>query len=121
MYPRLLVNRFDECLSFYTESLGLPAARLVPGQYASFDIGDDTGLALLSRAALAGMVESAEPPAGTDRMMLVLRVDDVDARVEELAGHGATVVAPAADRPGWGIRSACLRDPDGNLVELQSY
>ncbi|WP_376787279.1 VOC family protein [Micromonospora halotolerans] len=31
------------------------------------------------------------------------------------------VVAAAADRPGWGVRSAYLRDPEGHLVEVQTW
>lgn len=124
VYPRLLVSRFDECLAFYQQLLGRPPARLVPGaRYASFDAGTDTGLALLDRAAVAALVGEPAPPddaaSGTGSMMLVVPVDDVDAAVAALPAH-AVVVAPA-DRPDWGIRSAYLRDPDGNLVELQSY
>jgi hypothetical protein len=55
--------------------------------------------------------------------MLVSRVADVDAGFALCLWHGARAVAAPADRPEWGpiLRNALVRDPDGNLVELQSY
>jgi hypothetical protein len=37
--------------------------------------------------------------------------------------QGAQAVAAPTGRPEWGpnLRNALLRDPDGNLLELQSY
>jgi hypothetical protein len=37
-----------------------------------------------------------------------------------LKARGAQFVADLTDRPDWGIRTAHLRDPDGNLIELNS-
>ncbi len=122
-YPRLLAQDFDASLRFYTEVLGAEPAKVVPSMYAHFeDESGQTRLALLRRDQLAELVPLAEPDApAEDSLMLVLRVDDVDASVTALAAHGITVVVPPADRPGWNIRSAYVRDPDGNLVELQQY
>jgi predicted enzyme related to lactoylglutathione lyase len=55
--------------------------------------------------------------------MLVFKVDDVDTAVKVVTQYGGTVVAEAQDRPQWGpnLRTAHLRDPEGNLLELQSY
>jgi predicted enzyme related to lactoylglutathione lyase len=55
--------------------------------------------------------------------MFVCRVADVDAGQALCLRHGGTLVAGAADRPEWGpgLRTAHLRDPEGNLIELQSY
>jgi glyoxylase I family protein len=45
-----------------------------------------------------------------------IQVEDIDATVDELRGHGVTVSAPR----GVGLNRQCfLRDPWGNLVELQ--
>jgi len=41
-----------------------------------------------------------------------------DLNVAELRSRGAEVAADPADRSDWGIRVAYVRDPDGNLVEL---
>jgi uncharacterized glyoxalase superfamily protein PhnB len=44
-------------------------------------------------------------------------VPDVDAAHAELVAAGVSSVTPPTDR-GWGQRTAYVRDPDGNLVEL---
>ncbi len=63
-----------------------------------------------------------EAPA-QDSMMLVFKVDDVEAAAKTFEEFGATLVVPAQDRPQWGpgLRTAHLRDPEGRLLELQSY
>lgn len=57
-----------------------------------------------------------------DRAMPVSRVPDVAAAYELCLRYGAAPVAPPADRPEWGpsTRTAHLRGPEGNLLELQS-
>ncbi|MFF3784465.1 VOC family protein [Streptomyces sp. NPDC001933] len=55
---------------------------------------------------------------------LVVPVADVaamDAAVALCRRHGGVLVTPARDMPGWGLRAAHLRDPDGNLLEIQTY
>ncbi|WP_187399702.1 hypothetical protein [Micromonospora sp. AP08] len=52
-------------------------------------------------------------------MLVVVPVPDVDATVAALPA--GTVVAAPADRPGWGVRPAYLRDPEGNLAEVQTW
>ncbi len=52
--------------------------------------------------------------------MLIVTVEDVDASVERLQAQGVQFLTDPRDFPGWGIRSAYLRDPDGNLIELYS-
>jgi predicted enzyme related to lactoylglutathione lyase len=55
--------------------------------------------------------------------MLVMRVADVDKALATCVAHGGVLVTPATDRPEWGptLRTAHLRDPEGYLIELQSY
>ncbi|MGK5552209.1 VOC family protein [Actinomadura kijaniata] len=128
--PRLLVDDFAACARFYEEALhallGIRPARLLPeAGYASWDLAGETLLSLFGRSALAEAVGTAGLPdrSGRDTAMLVLRVDDVDAAHERLVGIGASSVAGPRDRPEWGpgLRTAHLRDPAGNLLELQSY
>ncbi len=130
LYPRLLVDDFGACARFYEaalrELLGIEPVKMLPGaEYANWDLKDEAVLVLMGRARMAEAVGTGGLPApsGQDRAMLVLRVDDVDAAAETLAGLGAVPVAPAQDRPEWGpgLRTAHLRDPGGNLLELQSY
>jgi catechol 2,3-dioxygenase-like lactoylglutathione lyase family enzyme len=130
LYPRLLVDDFDACARFYEaaleELLGIRPVKLLPdAQYANWDVADECLLVLMGRAGLAKAVGTADLPApsGQDASMLVFRVDDVDKAAARLAALGAVPVTAPADRPEWGpgLRTAHLRDPGGNLLELQSY
>ena len=56
---------------------------------------------------------------GDGGVLVVVPVPDVDATVAALPDR--SLVAEPADRPGWGLRSAYLRDPEGNLVEVQTW
>jgi lactoylglutathione lyase len=51
------------------------------------------------------------------RFEIGFKVDDVDASFAELVRSGALPAVEPTDRP-WGQRTAYVRDPDGNLVEL---
>jgi catechol 2,3-dioxygenase-like lactoylglutathione lyase family enzyme len=118
IYPRIIADSFDRTVRFYAETLGLTPEKVVPEfQYASFDFDGDTGLAVLGRGALAAAVPTEKGTGAA--VMLVLPVKDVDGLFAKVPAEA--VVAPPADRPGWNVRSAYLRDPEGNLVEIQSY
>ncbi|WP_173091833.1 VOC family protein [Actinomadura verrucosospora] len=130
LYPRLLVDDFDACARFYAaaldELLGIQPVKLLPdAEYANWDYKGECVLVLMGRARMAETVGTADLPApsGQDGSMLVFRVDDVDKAAAALGALGGTVVAEPADRPEWGpgLRAAHLRDPAGNLLELQSY
>jgi hypothetical protein len=65
----------------------------------------------------------ATAPPAQDSVMFVCRVKDVETGYALCLAHGASPVADPADRPDWGpnLRTAHVRDPEGNLIELQSY
>nr|WP_225847215.1 VOC family protein [Streptomyces sp. HPF1205] len=131
LHPRLLVTRFAECFRFYDAVLPrLLGARLARGDgqgpYAAWDVDRQGALALFDRQALAAVAGTSGLLAAApsqDAAMLVSRVDDVDAGYALCLSHGAEGVAGPVDRPAWGpgLRTAHVRDPDGNLWELQSY
>ncbi|WP_433730544.1 VOC family protein [Nocardia sp. CA-129566] len=132
LYPRLLVTRFAECFEFYRAVLPeLVDAKLIKGTaagpYANWDVDDQAVLVLFDRAAMAQVAGTTDLPVTTapaqDAVMFVCRVADVDAGVALCLRNGATLVAGAVDRPEWGpkLRTAHLRDPEGTLIELQSY
>ncbi|MFC5662682.1 VOC family protein [Kitasatospora misakiensis] len=132
LYHRLLVADFPACFGFYDAVLApLTGAALVKGApegpYATWDLDGQTVLSLFDRGQLAATVGTTAPPAAPaaaqDDTMLVFRVDDV-ARAHDLCRqHGGTTVVGPTDRPDWGpnLRTAHLRDPEGRLIELQSY
>ncbi|GAA4140735.1 VOC family protein [Actinomadura keratinilytica] len=132
LYPRLLVDDFGPMFRFYRAVLPeLLGAQLVKGTedgpYANWDLDGEAVLVLFDRAAMAAVAGTsglpAQAPAAQDRVMFAGRVDDVDKAYEVCLRHGAAPVAPPADRPEWGptLRTAHVRDPEGNLLELQSY
>ena len=131
LHPRLLVSRFDVCFRFYDAVLpSLVGAVLVRGSeagpYASWDVGGQGAVMLLDRGEMASVAASVAVPsaaAAVDMTMLVSRVPDVAAGYALCLAHGATSVAPPTPRPQWGptMRTAHVRDPEGNLWELQSY
>ena len=122
-HVRLLVVSFDACLRFYRDVLGF---RLTWGEegsgYASFDTGAAT-LSLFDRRAMARAVGAAHLPPGAicqDRTALIFDAGDLDAVVQELEARGAEFLVGPKSHPEWGIRTAHLRDPDGNLIELNA-
>ncbi|HZE37371.1 MAG TPA: VOC family protein [Stackebrandtia sp.] len=127
LHPRLLVRDFAACFGFYSALLPAAAGATLrkggpEGPYAHWDLGDEGLLSMFSHAAMADALGLSASDSG-DRTMLVLRVSDVDAVARVAAEAGGRVVAAPADRPEWGpnLRAAHLRDPDGNLLEFQSY
>ena len=79
-------------------------------------------LSLFDRVAMAQAVGAEDLPKeaspSQDRVALIFSVDDLDASVAKIESHGLALVARPQDRPGLGIRTAHLRDPDENLIEL---
>lgn len=132
LHPRLLVGRFADAFRFYDAVLpGLIGATLTrggeDGPYASWDVGSEGALMLFDRAAMAAVTGrsglAADPPPAQDHAMLVSRVPDVAAAYDLCVRHGAAPVTPPGPRPEWGpgLHTAHVRDPDGNLLEFQSY
>ncbi|GLW30607.1 VOC family protein [Actinoplanes regularis] len=126
LHPRLLVDDFPAVFAFYAAVLpALAGAHLAAGSpegpYASWDVGDQGLLSILDARMMSGATGAEVTTGGA--VMLVCRVAKVDDGTDLCQAHGATVVAPPADRPEWGpnLRTAHLRDPEGTLIELQSY
>ncbi|MFE7615867.1 VOC family protein [Streptomyces sp. NPDC057496] len=132
LHPRLLVSAFAACFRFYDGLLPdlIGADRTSgdeSGPYAHWDVDGQGVLALFDRGVMAAVTGTAGLPAAAppaqDRSMFVCRVSDVDAGLALCLEHGANPVAGACDRPDWGpgLRTAHVRDPEGHLIELQSY
>ncbi|MFF4038755.1 VOC family protein [Streptomyces sp. NPDC001816] len=119
---RLLVTDFAACYHFYAEVLGLkPQSGATEGPYEKFSPhAGSAGIALQDRAMMAEILNELGDPANGHRSLVVLRVDDLDAYCEQITSRGATLLhgpAPMTDR----MRVAHLKDPEGNLVELQEW
>jgi lactoylglutathione lyase len=125
-HSRLLVANFPECFRFYRDMMELKVTWGDENDsYASFTDreGKESVLALFKRQAMAEVVGTNDLPldASTqDRVALIFTVDDVDSTVEHLKSQNVSIVLEPRDYPDWGIRSAYFRDPDGNLIEINS-
>ena len=114
---RLVVDDAPACFRFYRDVMGLTATwgTEVEG-HADFDAGEGATLAIVGRA---GQSEVVELGSAGDGAMLVFGVDDLEAALAGLRARGAEP-GEVVDRPDWGIRFAHLRDPAGNLIEVNT-
>ncbi|MDQ0580948.1 VOC family protein [Streptomyces rishiriensis] len=119
---RLLVTDFAACYRFYAHVLGLkPQSGAERGPYEKFSPATGSaGIAVQDRAMMAEVLGELGDAAHGHRSLVALRVDDLDAMCARITAHGVALVhgpAPMADR----MRVAHLKDPEGNLVELQEW
>ncbi|KUN05254.1 extradiol dioxygenase [Streptomyces yokosukanensis] len=119
---RLLVTDFAACYRFYADVLGLkPQSGATEGPYEKFSPhAGSAGIALQDRAMMAEILDELGDTVNGHRSLVVLRVEDLDAYCAQITARGATLLhgpAPMTDR----MRVAHLKDPEGNLVELQEW
>ncbi|MFF3409107.1 VOC family protein [Streptomyces sp. NPDC002742] len=119
---RLLVSDFAACYRFYSEVLGLrPQSGAAEGPYEKFSpVAGSAGIALQDRAMMAEILGELGEVVTGHRSLVVLRVDDLDTYCVQVVSRGATLLhgpAPMTER----MRVAHLKDPEGNLVELQEW
>jgi predicted enzyme related to lactoylglutathione lyase len=123
-HVRLLVNDFDTCFRFYRDVMGFEVQWGAEGSgYADFRCRGEAMVALFSRSAMAETLGTTELPCDApcqDRAMLIFEATDLDSKVAALKARGAQFVTELQERPGWGIRTAHLRDPEGTLIEINS-
>lgn len=117
---RLLVNDIEACREFYKNKLGLnETLALVEGIYYEFAAGDCI-LALYKRELMESVAGVAVGNAAADKVALTFNVADVDATYKDLSAKGVQFVTPPHDQEAWVLRVAHLRDPEGNLIEINA-
>ncbi len=123
MFTDALVNLYtkdiDLSLHFYGATLGFTETFRTPREgtptHVELTVGGFTlGLSTIEAAA---SVHGIDALPGNPAMSIVVWTDDLDAAVERLLADGAPLLQPPHSS-GNDNRSALLRDPDGNLVEL---
>lgn len=121
---RLLVSDLPTTFRYYRDVIGLrPMFDPPPAHYAAFVPELGSAVALHDRAALAELLGPAlrtSGDRGPDHALIVLRVDDLDAYTAEVTERGGHVLAGPVVH-GDRVRAAYLRDPDGNLIEIQQW
>lgn len=91
--------------------------------YASFKVGDTTNLSIFKRGLLAEVIGTTNLPSDAvtqDSYVLIFGVESVDNTISKLKKKGANVILEPIDNSRWGIRVSYVRDPDGNLIEINN-
>ena len=114
---RIITADVDRLATFYELVTGTTAARPAP-VFAEFRTESGV-LAIGSTATVAMLGDRAPKPGSNDSVIIEFLVDDVDAEFERLRESVTEVVLEPSTMP-WGNRSALVRDPDGNVVNLFS-
>ena len=113
---RIITDDLEGMVAFYERITGQPAERPAP-VFAQFS-GPGGTLAIASTATVA-MLGGALTPATNRSVLIEFEVADVDGAFTGLQLRSDDVVLEPTTMP-WGNRSALVRDPDGNVVNLFS-
>jgi predicted enzyme related to lactoylglutathione lyase len=113
---RIITDDLEGMVAFYERVTGQPAERPAP-VFAQFS-GPGATLAIASTATVA-MLSGALTPATNRSVLIEFEVADVDGDFAGLQLGTDDVVLEPTTMP-WGNRSALVRDPDGNVVNLFS-
>ncbi len=115
----ITASDFDQLTKFYCEGLGLKPveawdnwqgqAVIVEAGRATLEIFDET------QAQTIDQIEAGRRISGPIRF--ALQVPDLNAALERLLAHGATLIHPPVDTP-WGDRNVRLQTPDGLQITL---
>ncbi|WP_433367609.1 VOC family protein [Streptosporangium sp. CA-115845] len=110
--PIIVTPDLDRLQAFYERLLGAVEVIRFPGDGPTFFVNlklGDSELGLVN--------EAATDLSAPQRILLSVRVDDVDGLLEQAGAAGGRVLGPSTDMP-WGERVAHIHDPDGNMVNL---
>lgn len=113
---RIITDDLEGMVAFYERVTGQPAERPAP-VFAQFS-GPGGTLAIASTATVA-ILGGALTPATNRSVFIEFEVADVDGDFAGLQLGSDDVVLEPTTMP-WGNRSALVRDPDGNVVNLFS-
>ena len=118
-FVHLYTRDIEAGLRFYRDLLGFKETFRTPTQ----GVPEHVELTLRGFGLGLGTVEAAkrvhgvDASPGTPAMALVILTEDVDKAFEQLTTAGTLVVQPPHNI-GKHNRTALLRDPNGNLVEI---
>ena len=128
VYTRLNVRDYVACKRFYQDVLGLKVSMTNDAQeYTEFDAGA-TKITILNRSRLKDYIDSTETVTydpNDAKIILTFTVPNLDKATADLKSKGVSIVSSPSqfleDGLTGGAISACVRDPDGNLIELEQW
>lgn len=122
IYTRLNVENYLACKAFYRDVLGLPVKfEDDKDEYVEFATGP-TSITLFNRQKLTDFIireKDLNYDIHSARIVLSFQVQDIREAIYSLQKHQVEILNPPTDYPDRGFVSACFRDPDGNLIELE--
>lgn len=115
----LTTEEYERLAGFYLDGLGLEPSQVWPedqGRALVLDMGRAT-LELFDeqQANTVDQIEVGHRVSG--KIRFALQVPNLDAAMERLVAHGATLVHDAVETP-WGDRTVRFEDPDGMQITL---
>jgi lactoylglutathione lyase len=115
----ITTSDYERLIKFYCDGLGIEPAQLWnngQGRALILDMGKAT-LEIFDeiQAQTIDQIEAGKRVSGQIRF--AIQVPDVEAAVERLLAHGATLVHPPILTP-WGDYNVRLQDPDGMQITL---
>jgi catechol 2,3-dioxygenase-like lactoylglutathione lyase family enzyme len=128
VYTRLNVRDYAACKLFYQDVLGFKVSSANDAEeYAELDAGA-TKITILNRARLKDFMDSIETvtyDAHDAKIVLTFAVPNLDEAIAQLKAKGVAIVSSPWQHPEEGLAggfiTACFRDPDGNLIELEQF
>ena len=120
----IFVTDLQRMVAFYRDVLGFEIDWDGVGPYAEFK-NEGVRFSMFERAQLPRILgqEPAYPEGinGTFELAVDLPTSaDADREFERVVKAGARVVYAPRDEP-WGMHSAMITDPEGNLIEIGSW
>ena len=121
-HTRLNVANYQACKEFYSDVLGFEIVFTDDkDQYTELATGN-TLITIYNRERLGNFINIADKPEYDSRyggVILSFQVASLDDAVSCLKAKGVEMTQERMNYPRWGFISAFIRDPDGNLIELE--
>jgi lactoylglutathione lyase len=120
----IFVKDLHTMVAFYRDMLGFETDYDGNGPFAEFK-NDGVRFSMFERKELPALLgQTPSYPSGVNGTF-ELALDfptsaDADREFERLTAAGARVLYAPRDEP-WGMRSAMITDPEGNIIEIGSW
>lgn len=114
----LFVQNMQAMLKFYQETMGLQVLNTSDG-YAELKASEDVKLSFFDMQKAEQTIPLVQPSeVNGHRSVIEFRVDGLDAFCNSLRRQGVQFITDPTNYTDWGIRSAYIEDPEGNLIDL---
>ena len=119
-HERLLVSKYEDCLTFYTTVMGFETGfKDEKNHYLELKAGD-TMIALFDARVMLEMLMISPTDIMTHHShVLIFSVEDIDRAYDFIVREKkAHVVKEITDYKDWGVKAFHITDPEGNIIEI---